>query len=76
MGVGSYQVFGLSGWALIRRWAVNRINAVYEVTSTVATYYIVKTNGSTDDYNAMKVMITVKPRGHLFNDHPLLSAQL
>ena len=72
----AYQLFGLSRWALIRRWAVNRINAVYEVTPTVATYYIVKTNESTDDYNKVKVMITVKSRGHLFSDHPLLSALL
>ena len=77
MSVGAYQVFGLSGWApLIRRWAVNRMNAVYEVTPTVATYYIVNTNGSTDDYNTVKVMMTVKPPGHLFSDHPLLSDQL
>ena len=29
---------------------------VYEVTPTVVTYYVVKTNGSTDDYNTVNVM--------------------
>ena len=54
--MGAYQVFGPLGWALIRRWEVNRINAVCEVTPTVVTYYIVKTNGSTVAYNTVKVM--------------------
>ena len=38
--VGAYQVFGLLGWALNRRWAVNRINVIYEVTTTVVTLHI------------------------------------
>ena len=56
MEAGANQVFGLLGWALIRRWEVNRINVVHEVTPTVVTYYLVKTNGSNDDYSTVNVM--------------------
>ena len=27
--MGAYKLFGLSGWVLIQRWVVNRINMVH-----------------------------------------------